>query len=152
MAVTKIHSITTTLNASIDYITNPHKTEEQKFVAGYECSPAFASYEFLRAQSEANYSGKALGFHLIQSFEPNEVTPEQAHEIGKQLADELLNGKYKYVISTHNDKNHIHNHIIINSVNRETGKSFSTEHDRKANPAWRQIQQISDKLCVEYTF
>lgn len=150
MAVTKIHSVTSTLNLAIDYITNPSKTEEQKYAYGYSCSPVFAAYEFQRVQGEKNYSGKALAFHMIQSFEPGEVTPEQANEIGKRVADELLKGQYKYVISTHIDKGHIHNHIIINAVNSETGKSFSTEHDRKANPAWRQIREISDKLCAEY--
>lgn len=150
MAVTKIHSVTATLNLAIDYITNPNKTEEQKYADGYSCSPVFAAYEFQHVQGEKNYSGKALAFHMIQSFEPGEVTPEQANEIGKRVADELLKGQYKYVISTHIDKGHIHNHIIINAVNSETGKSFSTEHDRKANPAWRRIREISDKLCAEY--
>lgn len=150
MAVTKIHPITATLNLAIDYIVNPHKTEEQKFVDGFECSPTFAAYEFLREQEEKGYRGRTQAFHMIQSFEPGEVTPEQANEIGKKLADELLKGQYEYVISTHTDKGHIHNHIIINSVNSITGKSFSLEHDQYKNPAWKQIRVISDKLCAEY--
>lgn len=150
MAITKIHPITATLNLAIDYITNPHKTEEQKFVDSFDCSPTFAAYEFLREQEEKGYRGRTQAFHMIQSFEPGEVTPEQAHEIGKKLADELLKGQYEYVISTHTDKGHIHNHIIINSVNSVTGKSFSLEHDQFKNPAWKQIREISDKLCTEY--
>lgn len=150
MAVTKIHPIESTLNYAIDYITNPHKTEEQKYVDGYACSPHFATMEFLQMQSNKEYKGKQLAFHLIQSFEPGEATPEQAHEIGKKLADELLKGQYEYVISTHLDREHLHNHIIINSVNFETGRSFSTEHDRLKNPAWKQIRNISDALCKEY--
>lgn len=149
MAITKIHSVTSTLNLAIDYIINPHKTEEQKFVGYNECSPVFAAYEFLQRQEENGYYGKTQAFHMIQSFEPGEVTPEQANEIGKKLADELLKGQYEYVISTHIDRQHIHNHIIINAVNFQTGKSFSTEHDRKANPAWKQIREISDRLCAE---
>ncbi|MCM1330722.1 MAG: relaxase/mobilization nuclease domain-containing protein [Ruminococcus sp.] len=149
MAVTKIHPIKNSLNRAVDYITNPHKTEEQEYVAGYECSHVFAAYEFLREQQEKGYRGHTQGFHLIQSFEPNEVTPKQAHEIGKRLADELLKGQYKYVISTHTDKGHIHNHIIINSVNSVTGKSFSLEHDKKFKPAWKRIREISDELCAE---
>ena len=90
-----------------------------------------------------------MAFHLIQSFMPNEATSEQAHEIRKRLADELLKGQYEYVISTHIDKGHIHNHIIINSINFENGKSFSTEHDRKNNPAWKKIRSISDEPCKE---
>lgn len=149
MAITKIHSVTSTLNLAIDYIINPHKTEELKFVGYNECAPVFAAYEFLQRQEENGYHGRAQAFHMIQSFEPGEVTPEQANEIGKRLADELLKGQYEYVISTHVDRSHIHNHIIINAVNFQTGKSFSTEHDRKANPAWRQIREISDRLCAE---
>lgn len=150
MAVTKIHPITSTLNLAIDYITNPHKTEEQKYVDCFDCSHIFAAYEFLRKQEEKGYRGRTQAFHMIQSFEPGEVTPEQANEIGKKLADELLKGQYEYVISTHVDKEHIHNHIIINSVNSITGKSFSLEHDQYKNPAWKQIREISDKLCAEY--
>ena len=149
MAVTKIHSVTSTLNLAIDYIINPHKTEEQKFVDYNECAPVFAAYEFLQKQEENGYRGRAQAYHMIQSFEPGEVTPEQANEIGKKLADELLKGQYEYVISTHVDRHHIHNHIIINAVNFQTGKSFSTEHDRKVNPAWKQIREISDRLCAE---
>lgn len=150
MAVTKIHPITSTLNLAIDYITNPHKTEEQKFVDCFDCSHIFAAYEFLSKQEEKGYRGRTQAFHMIQSFEPGEVTPEQANEIGKKLADELLKGQYEYVISTHVDKEHIHNHIIINSVNSIMGKSFSLEHDQYKNPAWKQIREISDKLCAEY--
>lgn len=149
MAVTKIHPITNTLNLAIDYITNPHKTEEQKFVDCFDCTHIFAAYEFLSKQEEKGYRGKTQAYHMIQSFEPGEVTPEQANEIGKKLADELLKGQYEYVISTHIDKEHIHNHIIINAVNSETGKSFSTELDRKYDPAWKRIRDISDRLCAE---
>ncbi len=150
MAITKIHSIKSTLNVAIKYITEPHKTEEQKFVESYACNFAFADEEMLRTQIEKSYKGKNLAYHLIQSFALDEATPEQAHEIGKKLADELLKGQYEYVISTHVDKEHIHNHIIINSVNFETGKSFSTELDRKNNPAWQKIRSISDELCQEH--
>lgn len=148
MAVTSIHPIQSTLKLAVDYITNPNKTEEQRYVEGYACSPAFAASEFEHTRQFKNKEkGEILAFHLIQSFMPDEATPEQAHEIGKHLADELLKGQYEYVISTHIDKGHIHNHIIINSVNFENGKSFSTEHDRKNNPAWKKIRSISDELC-----
>lgn len=150
MAATKIHPIKTTLNLAIDYITNPNKTEEQKYVFGCNCSPEFASLEFDQTRRKFSFGGKNLAYHLIQSFAPGETTPEQAHEIGKRLCDELLGGKYEYVLATHSDKGHIHNHIIINSLNYETGKSFSREHDQKPAPAWRAIRKISDDLCREY--
>ena len=150
MAATKIHPIKTTLNLAIDYITNASKTEEQKYVFGCNCSPAFASLEFEQTRRKFSFGGKNLAYHLIQSFAPGEVTPEQAHEIGKRLCDELLDGKYEYVLATHCDKDHIHNHVIINSLNYETGKSFSREHDQMPSPAWKAIRKISDDLCREY--
>lgn len=150
MAITKIHPITSTLNVAIAYIVKPNKTEEQKYVEGYACTVHVAPEEMLQTQSVNGYKGKNLAFHLIQSFAPDEATPEQAHEIGLKLAQKLLGGQYEFVLSTHVDKEHIHNHIIINAVNYETGKSFSTEHDRKNNPAWQQIRNISDELCREY--
>lgn len=150
MAITKIHPITSTLNVAIAYIVKSNKTEEQKYVEGYACTVHVAPEEMLQTQSVNGYKGKNLAFHLIQSFSPGEATPEQAHEIGLKLAQKLLGGQYEFVLSTHVDKEHIHNHIIINAVNYETGKSFSTEHDRKNNPAWQQIRNISDELCREY--
>lgn len=149
MADTKIHPIKTTLNLAIDYIAQAHKTEEQKYVFGFNCSPEFASLEFEMTKRDFGFAGKNLAYHLIQSFAPGEVTPEMAHEIGKKLCEKFLGGEYEFVLTTHVDRNHIHNHIIINSVNRETGKSFSTEHDRKANPAWKIIRDLSDELCRE---
>lgn len=150
MAYTSIHPIESTLNYAISYITKPHKTEEQKYVDSYACSPIIAVQEFDRTKKDTHYKGGILAYHLIQSFAPGEATPEQAHEIGIKMIDELLKGQYEYVISTHVDREHIHNHIIINSVNFETQKAFSTEHDTFRNPAWQQIRNISDELCKEY--
>lgn len=149
MADTKIHPIKTTLNLAIDYVTQAHKTEEQKYVFGFNCSPEFASLEFEMTKRDFGFAGKNLAYHLIQSFAPGEVTPEMAHEIGKKLCEEFLGGEYEFVLTTHVDRNHIHNHIIINSVNCKTGKSFSTERDRKANPAWKTVRDLSDELCRE---
>ena len=150
MAITKIHPITSTLNVAIAYIVKPNKTEEQKYVEGYACTVHVAPEEMLQTQSVNGYKGKNLAFHLIQSFAPDEATPEQAHEIGLKLAQKLLGGQYEFVLSTHVDREHIHNHIIINSVNFETQKAFSTELDTFRNPAWQNIRNISDELCREY--
>lgn len=149
MAYTSIHPIKSTLYMAINYITNPNKTEEQKYAEGINCNANLADMEFLCTQKQFDYKGENLAYHLIQSFAPGEATPEQAHEIGVRLAEELLKGQYEYVISTHVDKNHIHNHIMINAVNFETGRTFSTEHDRKYKPAWQEIRNISDALCEE---
>lgn len=149
MAYTKIHPIKSTVEKAIAYITNPEKTDEKILVSSFACSEQTAFLEFEKTRNKHHYSGKNLAYHCIQSFKPNEVTPEQAHKIGIQTADELLKGKYEYVISTHVDRGHIHNHLIICGVNFENGLSFGTEHDRKNNPAWKQLRKISDDICIE---
>lgn len=149
MAYTKIHPIKSTVEKAIAYITNPEKTDEKILVSSFACSEQTAFLEFEKTRNKHHYLGKNLAYHCIQSFKPNEVTPEQAHKIGIQTADELLKGKYEYVISTHVDRGHIHNHLIICGVNFENGLSFGTEHDRKNNPAWKQLRKISDDICIE---
>ena len=101
---------------------------------------------FFVRKKQFDYKGENLAYHLIQSFALGEATPEQAHEIGVLLAEELLKGQYEYVVSTHVDKNHIHNYIMINAVNFETGRTFSTEHDRKFKPAWQEISNLKKKF------
>lgn len=149
MAATKIHEITATVGKAVKYICNPDKTDEKLLVFGYGCEDYSAELEFELTRQQQCCSSKTLARHIIQSFSPGEVTSEQAHAIGKQLADELLRGEYEYILATHVNCGHIHNHIIVNEVNFVTGKTFSTEHDRKKNPAWKQIRTISDKLCME---
>ncbi len=149
MAYTKIHPIKSTVEKAIAYIANPEKTDEKILVSSFACSEQTAFLEFEKTRNKHHYSGKNLAYHCIQSFKPDEVTPEQAHRIGIQTADELLKGKYEYVISTHIDRGHIHNHLIICGVNFENGLSFGTEHDRKNNPAWKQLRKISDDICIE---
>ena len=148
MAYTKIHPIKSTVEKAIAYIANPEKTDEKILVSSFACSEQTAFLEFEKTRNKHHYSGKNLAYHCIQSFKPDEVTPEQAHRIGIQTADELLKGKYEYVISTHVDRGHIHNHLIICGVNFENGLSFGTEHDRKNNPAWKQLRKISDDICI----
>lgn len=153
MAVTEIHAIKTTLGKAIDYITNPEKTEYGQLVSGYNCSPDSAELEFAMTAQLASNSHKVgtktkspnLAYHLIQSFSPNDnVTPEQAHELGKQLATRFLEGKYEYVISTHVDKSHIHNHIIINATSWLTLTKLQTKPYKTA----ARIRAISDQLCI----
>lgn len=124
MAITKIHAIKSTLGKALAYIENPDKTDGQMLVSGYNCEPQTASINFemtaVLAHKARNLKRKRstnLAYHLIQSFSPEDaVTPEQAHELGKKLAFEYTGGKYEYVVATHIDKGHIHNHIMINAV------------------------------------
>lgn len=116
MAITKNHPINATLKKAVDYICNPAKTDGTLLVYSYGCAPETADIEFEWTREKAREPGPHLARHLIQAFKPGETTPEQAHEIGKQLAEEVLGGKYEYVLTTHIDRGHIHNHIIFNDV------------------------------------
>lgn len=153
MAITKIHAIKSTLGKALAYIENPDKTDGQMLVSGYNCEPQTASIDFemtaVLAHKARNLKRKRstnLAYHLIQSFSPEDaVAPEQAHELGKKLAFEYTGGKYEYVVATHIDKGHIHNHIMINAVSFYDYKKLRTVPYRTA----RQIRNISDCLCME---
>lgn len=145
MAYTKTHPITATLRKAIDYILNPDKTDDELYVSSFACSPDTADIEFNYTRKQSNTRGTYLARHLIQSFATGETTPEQAHEIGIKLAEEVLGGKYEFVISTHTDKDCIHNHIIFNSVSFVDYKKY---HSNKYT--YRNIQRTSDRICKEY--
>lgn len=144
MAVTKIKPIKSTLSKALDYIQNPDKTDGKMLVSSFGCSFETADIEFEYTLSQAIDKGSNLAHHLIQSFEPGETTPEQAHEIGRQLADEVTKGQYEYVLTTHIDKGHIHNHILFCAVN------FVDHHKYNSNKrTYYNIRNISDRLCKE---
>ena len=145
MAITKIHPIKTTLNMAIDYITNTKKTDEQLLVSTNKCHPVSAHTQFLQRREEQNTRGNVLARHLIQSFLPGETTPEMAHQIGLELCKNILKGEYEFILSTHIDKGHIHNHIIFNNVNMATGKCYQSN-----KRSYHQIRYQSDKLCKEH--
>ena len=111
MAYTKIHAIKTTVDKAIDYICNPDKTDEQIYVSSYACSPETAAIDFKYTLDHCRENSPNKAYHLIQAFAPGEVSYEEAHRIGKELAGKVLEGKYSYVLTTHIDKGHIRNHI-----------------------------------------
>ena len=145
MAVTKIHPIKSTLKKALDYIENPDKTDEKLFVSSYGCSYETADIEFQMLLDQAYQKGNNLAHHLIQAFEPGETTAEQAHEIGRRLADEVLQGKYPYVITTHIDKGHLHNHIIFCAVDMANQRKYISNRQSYAF-----IRRTSDRLCKEH--
>ena len=145
MAVTKIHPVKTTLNKAIDYICNPDKTDNQILISSYGCSYQTADIEFGFTLSKARDKGDNLGHHLIQSFAPGEVSYEEAHRIGKELADKVLGGRYEYVLTTHIDKGHIHNHIIFCAVDFTTHRKYVSN-----KKSYYQIRNESDRLCKEH--
>lgn len=144
MAITKIIPIRTTIGKSVDYICNPNKTENCAFVYSENCFPKTASVEFSFLLRQARAGGNTFGRHLIQSFSPEETTPEQAHEIGKRLAKKHLKGEYAFVMTTHVDRNHIHNHFVWCAVNLKTHNRY---HSNKRS--YHEIQDLSDSLCRE---
>ena len=113
MAYTKNHAIKATVNKAIEYICNPDKTDEQIYVSSYACAPETAAIDFKYTLDHCRENSPNKAYHLIQAFAPGEVGYEEAHRIGKELADKVLEGKYSYVVTTHIDKGHIHNHIIF---------------------------------------
>ena len=144
MAITKIHPIKSTLNLAIDYIVNGDKTDEQILVSTHKCHQETAHTQFLRTRNDAGTKGNVLARHLIQSFLPGETTPEIAHQIGMELCKKILKNEYEFVLSTHIDKGHIHNHIIFNNVNMVTGRYYQSN-----KKSYHQIRYQSDKLCKE---
>ena len=145
MAVTKIHPIKSTLKKALDYIENPAKTDEKMLVSSFACAYETADIEFELLLSQAMQKGNNLAHHLIQSFAPDETTPEQAHEIGRQLADEVLQGKYPYVLTTHIDKGHVHNHIIFCAVDMVNQRKYVSNRR-----SYAYIRRTSDRLCKEH--
>ena len=148
MAVTKIKAIRGTLNKALAYIMNPEKTDDKMLVSSYGCAAETAAQEFEWTRKIAEQQGmnpvKIIARHVIQSFDVGEVSPELAHEIGKQFADEILGGKYEYVLTTHIDKDHVHNHLIFNAVD------FVDHHAYKSyKKIYYDMREASDRLCKE---
>ena len=136
------------MSKAIAYILTPEKTDEKLLVSSYGCASETAAREFEWTRKIAEQKGmnpvRIIARHVIQSFEIGEVTPELAHEIGKQFADEILGGKYEYVLTTHIDKDHVHNHLIFNAVD------FVDYHAYKSyKRIYYDMREVSDRLCKE---
>ena len=136
------------MSKAIAYILNPEKTDEKLLVSSYGCASETAAREFEWTRKIAEQKGmnpvRIIARHVIQSFEIGEDTPELAHEIGKQFADEILGGKYEYVLTTHIDKDHVHNHLIFNAVD------FVNYHAYKSyKRIYYDMREVSDRLCKE---
>ena len=139
------------MNKAIDYILNEEKTDGGLLVSTLCCTAngLKAEKEFDDVRKMGTGKTTVLAQHLVQSFLPDEVTPEQAHEIGLKLCEKLLGNSYQYVLATHIDKGHIHNHIIFNEVDFINYRSFEYQQNR-GGKIFEKIQKISDKLCTEY--
>ena len=145
MAITKIHAIKATVHKAVDYICDPAKTDESILISSFGCSPETAAYDFKFALSKTSQADTNKAFHLIQSFMPSEVSYKEAHQIGVELADKLLEGKYSYIVSTHIDKGHVHNHIIFCAVNMVNQRKYVSNRR-----SYAYIRRTSDRLCKEH--
>ena len=145
MAYTKIHAITATVDKAVAYICNPEKTDESIYISSYACAPETAAIDFKYTLDHCRDNSPNKAYHLIQAFAPGEVSFDEAHQIGKELADKVLEGKYSYVVTTHIDKGHVHNHIIFCAAD-------NIEHDKyhDCKQSYYRIRKLSDELCKEH--
>ena len=145
MAYTRIHAIKATVQKALKYICNPEKTDGQILIDSFACGIETAHYDFMDALSKSSGVGDKQAFHLIQSFAPGEVHFNTAHQVGIELADKLLENKYSYVIATHIDKEHCHNHIIFCAVDNVDHKKYND-----CKRTYRHIRNLSDELSREH--
>ena len=129
----------------MDYVTQDHKTEKQYFVTGIHCSPAIAREQMIMIKQKYGKTDGKVAYHGYQSFKPGELIPEVAHAIGVKLANELWGDRFQVLVATHLDKNHLHNHFVINSVSYADGKKYND-----CTRTYYQMREASDRLCREY--
>ena len=158
MAVTRIISIRGSKGQSVirsltertDYVKNPEKTENGSLVYAYGCTPQLVAAEFalskrLYTQRTGRKEPGVIAYHIRQSFKPGEITPEEANHVGRELAERFLKGRHAYIVCTHTDKRHIHNHIIFNSTTLDGAAKF-----RDFLGSGRALGRLSDLICLEH--
>ena len=166
MAITKIWAVKDDLNRVLNYIKNPdktkedmsdglkevltyttqgYKTNEKEFITGINCEPRTALKQMMNTKLSYNKMDGRLAFHAVQSFKPGEVTPEQCHALGVQLAKQMWGNRFEVVVSTHLDKDHLHNHFVVNSVSWVDGKKYD---NKKADID--HFRELNDAICKEH--
>lgn len=142
MAIIKFTSGKINPRAVINYVCNKEKTTD-KLISGKDCMPESCEYEFAEVKKAFGKTDGRTYYHMIQSFSPDDrITPEQAHEVGLQMA-ELFEG-YQVLVVTHTNKAHTHNHLVINSVNFENGKKLTI-----SNQELERIKNYSNSICLK---
>ena len=144
MAVTKFLSRKTRLDTIIKYIMNGEKTEKMMYVSGVNCNPNTAVQQMQDTKKRFNKEGGIISYHLIQSFEGKEVSPEKCHELGLQYAKEIFGDDYEFIVATHLNTDNVHNHIVVNSVSFKSGNKFYSNRETKDF-----IRITSDFICKE---
>ena len=147
----KGRSVRRAIQDSINYVKNPAKTDEGRLVTSYQCNGEIADAEFLLAKRQyiaatGRVRGKddIIAYHLRQSFVPGEITPEEANRLGQELARRFTKGNHAFIVCTHIDKAHVHNHIIWNAVNLDCDRKF-----RNFLGSTRAVRRLSDTICIE---
>ena len=142
----KEKTMAVSLQDALDYAANRDKTEQSCFESSYACTLETAFADMRQTKERWHKSGGVQGYHLVQSFAAGEVSPELAHQIAKELADRVLGGRYEYVIGTHLNTDHIHSHIVWNSVSCVDGKKYRSNYKSYVT----EIRAVSDELCRKY--
>ena len=147
---TENHSFSTSdfqgLKDVLKYTVQEEKTEKQFYVTGINCDPTTACEQMSKTKLQFQKTDGILAFHAYQSFAPGEANPETAHAIGVKLAQKLWSERFEVIVSTHLDKNHLHNHFVLNSVSFMDGKRY---YDNKST--YSLLRKTSDQLCREYS-
>ena len=149
--VNKGKSVAQCLRARTDYVQNPEKTDNGELVTAYECDPMTADQEFLLSKRQYEHiTGRrqkrdVIAYQIRQSFKPGEVTPEEANAIGQELAKRFTKGKHAFIVATHTDRAHIHNHIVFNSTSLDCTRKFRDFH-----LSWLVLSKLSDMICLEH--
>ena len=148
----KDRTVSTAISNIIDYVENPQKTDDGKLIYGYMCDGMTADTEFMLAKQQyiiltgrCRGSDDVIAYHLRQSFLPGEITPEEANQAGQELAMKLTKGNNAFIVCTHIDKHHVHNHIIFNSINLDCTRKFRNFW----NSTWA-VRRMNDKICLEH--
>jgi hypothetical protein len=144
-------NVSKSISEIIDYVENPDKTDNGRLISSYECDSRIADEQFILSKREYERVGREQGrrnilaYHIRQSFKPGEVSPEDANEIGRRLALSFTRGNHAFVVCTHIDRHHIHNHIIFNSTTRDCTRKFKNFWGSS-----KAVRRISDILCAEH--
>ena len=148
----KDRTASTAISNIIEYVENPQKTDDGKLIYGYMCDGMTADTEFMLAKQQyiiltgrRRGSDDVIAYHLRQSFLPGEITPEEANQVGQELAMKLTKGNNAFIVCTHIDKHHVHNHIIFNSINLDCTRKFRNFW----NSTWA-VRRMNDKICLEH--
>ena len=144
-------SVAACLKSRTDYAQNPDKTNKGELVSSYECSPLTADEEFMLSKRQyelmtgRRQKNDVIAYQIRQSFKPGEITAEEANKVGYELAMRFTKGKYAFIVATHTDREHIHNHIIYNSTALDSTRKF-----RDFLLSGLAVQRLSDLICLEH--